>query len=569
MSYGENQTTVALCKVDFDNSYKFVRDFENTGVRDMYFQGQSSYRTLTGDFRFIDGEGTDALHKDIKIAMPPKDAQEYNYLIYDNNDGKNKHYCFITGVDFINYETALLHLEIDVFQEWQFTFAFTQCLIKRNTVRNDNDYADLRTPDFMPCDADFIVDCSPILRDLDTRPYLVCTEFKTSDDRLFNQSITIIENVTLPFYIICFGTIQELADYILNFPYHDISLDTIVSVGRVSKAVISEKCILTNNHTGSVTLAGSGSFNFRTFNALSKQRTLMLERADDIAETYIPYNNKLLTYPYNFARIETVGNHLDLQWEDSYFDDRDQIACTLHYTFTDCFKCYLMPYGYNQNTQIAETYYSYENAIEIPIAFTVPFSKDTFYQFMNSNAVRIENERTANNVGYILGGLEILGGLGLTALTEGAGSAIGLGMITGGASQIFSSYKADSELTDEIEQQKKSRSAKMQGTVTPESLTLGNNIWARWEWLSVSPDYAYTIDKYFAVYGYKLNRIRLPRLKNRQKWDYLQTEGCTVYNVTPNDHKLKLQSIFNNGVTIWHETTGRIGDYSSLYNPTV
>ena len=58
---------------------------------------------------------------------------------------------------------------------------------------------------------------------------------------------------------------------------------------------------------------------------------------------------------------------------------------------------------------------------------------------------------------------------------------------------------------------------------------------------------------YFAMYGYKQNKILTPNIRNRYYYNYIKTVGANLKsNQIPRTHFEQLKSIFDNGVTIWH-----------------
>ena len=58
---------------------------------------------------------------------------------------------------------------------------------------------------------------------------------------------------------------------------------------------------------------------------------------------------------------------------------------------------------------------------------------------------------------------------------------------------------------------------------------------------------------YFAMYGYKQNKILIPNIRNRYYYNYIKTIGANLKsNQIPRSHFEQLKSIFDNGVTIWH-----------------
>jgi hypothetical protein len=57
------------------------------------------------------------------------------------------------------------------------------------------------------------------------------------------------------------------------------------------------------------------------------------------------------------------------------------------------------------------------------------------------------------------------------------------------------------------------------------------------------------------MFGYKVNKVKLPQFKSRQKWNYLKTVNCSVFGELPHEDAEELNQIFNNGLTVWHSDT--------------
>jgi hypothetical protein len=77
----------------------------------------------------------------------------------------------------------------------------------------------------------------------------------------------------------------------------------------------------------------------------------------------------------------------------------------------------------------------------------------------------------------------------------------------------------------------------------------------------VTADYAQMIDNYFDMYGYKVNRVKVPNLNTRPYWNYVQTKDINIKGDIPNDDMVILKTAFNDGVTLWHGG-GNVGNYS-------
>lgn len=81
----------------------------------------------------------------------------------------------------------------------------------------------------------------------------------------------------------------------------------------------------------------------------------------------------------------------------------------------------------------------------------------------------------------------------------------------------------------------------------------------------VNEEFARKIGDYFAMYGYKQNRLMRPNIRNRYYYNYIKTNGANIGgNGIPRDDLESLKQIFDNGVTIWHmDREGvTVGNYS-------
>lgn len=66
---------------------------------------------------------------------------------------------------------------------------------------------------------------------------------------------------------------------------------------------------------------------------------------------------------------------------------------------------------------------------------------------------------------------------------------------------------------------------------------------------------------YFAMFGYKLNRVSKIDIYSRIDYNYIKTVGCNIVSKRggrriPKDHLRKLSEIFDSGITFWHVTRG-------------
>lgn len=83
--------------------------------------------------------------------------------------------------------------------------------------------------------------------------------------------------------------------------------------------------------------------------------------------------------------------------------------------------------------------------------------------------------------------------------------------------------------------------------------------------MSIKAEFAKIIDDYFSIFGYKTNEVKVPNLTGRQNWNYVKTIDCNIIGNFPQDDLQEIKDMFNNGLTIWHNTSTFL-DYSQNNN---
>lgn len=83
--------------------------------------------------------------------------------------------------------------------------------------------------------------------------------------------------------------------------------------------------------------------------------------------------------------------------------------------------------------------------------------------------------------------------------------------------------------------------------------------------MSIKSEYARVIDNYFSMFGYKVNRVKVPNITGRTNWNYVKTIDCNFDGDIPQKDLQIIKSMFNNGVTLWHNPQ-TIYNYSNSNN---
>jgi hypothetical protein len=85
--------------------------------------------------------------------------------------------------------------------------------------------------------------------------------------------------------------------------------------------------------------------------------------------------------------------------------------------------------------------------------------------------------------------------------------------------------------------------------------------------MTIKEEFARRIDRYFTMYGYKVNTLKIPETTSRSNWNYVQTIDVNIEGAIPAEDMQRLKKVYDSGVTLWH-TTAYFMDYSQP-NPII
>ena len=149
---------------------------------------------------------------------------------------------------------------------------------------------------------------------------------------------------------------------------------------------------------------------------------------------------------------------------------------------------------------------------------------------------------------------QLIGGAALTA--TGGGSAVGIGMVASGLTQVAgllgSLYQA-TKLPNQAH-----------GSVTNSSFfTQGKKGFEFFTMVPFSDDLR-IIDEFFDLYGYSIHRVQTPNLAARPHWTFIKTVDACILPKTdglPASDLKEICKIFDRGITWWRNGS-EVGDYS-------
>lgn len=461
------------------------------------------------------------------------DLIQYNYCMYQNDKWSDKwFYAFIKNVTFDNPGMSYIEIETDVWQSWCFDITFKNSFIEREHVNNDT------------------IGLHTIPENLETGDYISCKlqpSLSTAIETCFAVGVTeLLDNMS------SYSTFNQL----LPIGLYYIGLTDLPDVQKlvgmydeagkgsaINSVFVIPKSFFTSwtTYTG---LSGGVSFGIRfDFTA-----DYTVTHVNYLGNDYYPVNNKLLTYPFSFLQVSNhTGQIITYKWEHFNMLDvgTEGINFKLKGTITPGGSFKLFPVNYNN---ILNNNDDTINLGKYPIG---AYNNDVYTNWLTQNGVNIFGlTLNAEQKGYVGGGLMTL--LGITQVARG--NPYGVGTISQGLGDIAATMQESyrhSLIPDSVEGNLNN------GDV---NFVFGLNNF-EFKRMSIKNEYAKIIDKYFSMYGYKVNDLKLPNITGRANWNYVKTIGCNILGDIPQIDLQKIKDMFNNGVTMWHNPSTFL-DYS-------
>ena len=155
----------------------------------------------------------------------------------------------------------------------------------------------------------------------------------------------------------------------------------------------------------------------------------------------------------------------------------------------------------------------------------------------------------STDLGLTLGALAKYSG----RVASGASSAIS-GYVQGGVGGAVTS--AGAGILDSLAQHSKDT----HDTSRLSGASNGNLLWssqlkdARCQVKMIKAEYARTIDQFFDMYGYKVNRVKRPQMEGRPSWNYIKCKNVALTGKIPVEAEMLIKSVIESGVTFWKTT---------------
>jgi len=528
------QGDIYLCKTPLENDYKNQLTFTNATQQMTYFNSKV-FKTLD-NYTYIKKDNY------IKVGFPIDEIIGCNYLFYRNEGFTTKYYfCFITNMEYVNENCTGITFETDVFQTYQFDIVYNPSFVEREHVNNDTVGLHtipegLETGDYV-CDkktkkAGYGKDNMCFILATTVFPYI--TNTGTSQDpywelsggyatpcNVYNSNLSGLEYF---WYTNTTNGIQKLQNTIQAFANSGRS-DAIYML-----FTCPDKCfekVLENQNEGywGSVKQKQGSYDDMWEDA----NTDAIYRATSL-NGYTPRNKKLLTYPYCYILMNN-GNGGNAIYQYELFRNTDAngyLYFKIEHAICPGASIFLKPYKYKNNDN------SYNQMDGLPLGkFPMcSWNSDAYVNWLTQNSANIK-----------IGLIQDAVGIGGSIASQNVGGAVsgGLGLI-GDVMKIMN--KRDT------------MSPQAQGNLNSGDInySMQETTFTCYQ-MSIKQEFAQIIDKYFDMFGYKVNTIKAPNITGRTNWNYVKTIECNFEGDIPQQFLQIIKRIFNNGITLWHNPT--------------
>lgn len=503
-------TVVYLLDTPLSNDYKNQIHFPDKSSQYSYFSGRIKHTLRDVTYQRKDNV--------IKADMNIDDLWNVNYVMYQNkNFGSKWFYAFITDMKFVSGNCTEIMIETDVYQTWLEEVDLLSSFVVREHVTDDGigknlldegiEYGEYIHKSYRKTnlfsDLAFVIaisDMSPLLPD-----------GITAAPRMYDNMYS-----GLIYWAFGSDNISGMNTFIKKFTDAG-KADAIAFIFTIPLAFLPDQS------DGQIMSGESGS-------PVTYEHDLNYDSIDG----YVPKNNKLFCYPYNFMSVSNnQGNIAEFRFEDFHLGTSGKPTFKL--------RSHIAP---NPSVVCTPLNYKYDAFGEVPeYALTLngfplcSWNTDVYKNWLAQNTANL-------TLGAVGGAAGIIGGV-----ATGNILAVG-GGIMAVASQLAQVTKAGIQ-PDQA-----------RGNTNNGSFNIAHG---RQDFyfshMTIKREYAERIDQFFSMFGYKVNEVKIPNVSKRPYWNYVQTIDVNIKGAIPQKDMQRLKQMYNDGVTFWR-AAAYYGDYS-------
>ena len=467
----------------------------------------------------------------VRVQIPIAQIYNAGYMRYRNASFEAKwFYAFVTEVEYINNETTEVSFVPDYIMTWMGTYTLGQCMVEREHTLSDN-IGEHLIDEGLSC-GDYVINRMDTITPYSPRLVISSTIQSISEN---DGVVTSSESYGIRYrgYMLsglCYHSFDistaagvEAAISLLQLLIRNNEKDSIVSLRIVPAYCVPER-IADGAVTGLSVNAG-GTYGAAAISQL---------------DGYTPANNKLFSYPYiSYEVINGEGGATEYRPE--LFANALQPSFIYRGVSFDNCEVALIPTGYRKSG-LSQVYDEMLYMRSFPQASYQVSQYEAYIAQLTSGG------------GWLNAAKGLLTNLGTAAQGNYTGAAAG---ILGQAFDLLKDIVKYDSMPPAIE-----------GTSNANMMSaLGNKSFIGY-YKSILSERARSIDRYFTMYGYRVNVVKTPSCNNRPHWTYVKTRGCIVHGSLPASDAAQIEASFDNGIRFWINPA-EIGNFSLNNAPGV
>lgn len=468
---------------------------------------------------------------DIRVPFTEMKALNLNYLAFQNAGISNEWvFCFIDSIEWLSEKTTRINFSLDVFQNNFYSTNIKPCFVEYHHIPRREDGIGVN---LVPVNLEAGETIVSQHKKLNLTPTDCCIFVTrgTVEQSWFDGRV---ENG-----VYCWGSIG----------HYDVTTDDgLEKINGLLKEY--------NDQGAQDAVIGLFMSPKLCIGALGgkkiKPKTTSMQISGNAFEGYKPKNKKLYSYPWLYCLADNnQGNTHIYRYEYSYNQDKS-IEFDSYGTIATLPQVLTAPKNYKTRENLK---HGLMNEALINSSFPMcSFSSDTYRAWLaqNKSSIALSQVQTAVNSTIGLG----------TSIAGLAGGSL-QGGINGASKTTSAFWDALGMLANQTD---RSRNAGVtHGKALSENVMTGiKECGVDFYEMSCKRQFAEMADSFFEQFGYPINKITMPNLRSRSRWNYVKTSHCGFTGNIDLDQLKKLRNIFDNGVTLWH--TDDIGNYSLSNN---
>ena len=539
-SIAPNGTVRFLTGVPLDENYENSLDFITKEAQTSFFLGLTPVHVSNNCTRVRDGViRVDAL---VETLLP------CNYIMFQNtNFGASPFkwfYAFITNIEYVNNNMSYVYYTIDDIQTWLFDVQLKECFVEREHTATDRLFEHL--VDEGIATSEYV---NKQLYNKTYNRYVYCLFTSTTIDQTEEAGQTLYIPVTSDITVKA-GQLNGLTIITGDLQNNNGDWYEITGQGWAGNDLdrLNETIKLLTKENQKDSIVGLITFpkHFSPEDDIAHNPvTDSLEYSNfasgDTLDGYTPKNNKMYNSPFCLFEFGTNEGQKEMLQPEYLLTSSNGIEIYSNCSPSPSLMCVPLWYE-NEN-------YCYKKAINLDTFPQAPLSINGYSAWVASGGLA---KQMVGAVSGVAGGVLNTGG----ALASGNPVGVVAGIVNTGTSVANSIINIDVA---------KHLPSEVKGSMNTTPLSANRKIGLYVRKMTINKDVAKSIDDYFTMFGYKVNKVKTPSRRNRPHYTYLKTKGCHVDGGAPADAIRRIEQIYDNGIRFWVNAS-EVGQYTTINN---